>query len=60
WDGFTNPKIAKPGICVQNGDAKVLNVDGPHKSASPHIDTGLNCAPATRLPAITLPASMTK
>ncbi|MBX9861083.1 MAG: right-handed parallel beta-helix repeat-containing protein, partial [Sphingomonas sp.] len=26
WDGFTNPKIAKPGICVQNGDAKVLNV----------------------------------
>ncbi|WP_066650735.1 MULTISPECIES: parallel beta-helix domain-containing protein [Sphingomonas] len=60
WDGFTNPKVAKPGICVQNGDAKVLNVDGPNKSASPHIDTGLNCAPATRLPAITLPAAMTK
>ena len=60
WDGFANPKIAKPGICVQNGDAKVLNVDGPHKSARPHIDTGLNCAPATRLPAISLPASMTK
>lgn len=60
WDGFTNPKIAKPGICVQNGDAKVLNVDGPNKSASPHIDTGLNCAPATRLPAISLPAMMTK
>ncbi len=60
WDGFTNPKIAKPGICVQNGDAKVLNVDGPNKSASPHIDNGLNCAPATRLPAISLPAMMTK
>lgn len=60
WDGFANPKIAKPGICVQNGDAKVLNVDGPNKSANPHIDTGLNCAPATRLPAITLPPAMTK
>lgn len=59
WDGFANPKVAKPGICVQNGDAKVLNVDGPNKSAAPHIDAGLNCAPATRLPAITLPASMT-
>ncbi|OYY90951.1 MAG: hypothetical protein B7Y45_05620 [Sphingomonas sp. 28-66-16] len=60
WDGFVNPKVAKPGICIQNGDAKVLNVDGPNKSASPHIDTGLDCAPATRLPEITLPASMTK
>ncbi|MBX9732045.1 MAG: right-handed parallel beta-helix repeat-containing protein [Sphingomonas sp.] len=60
WDGFANPKIAKPGICVQNGDAKVLNVDGPNRSANPHIDTGLDCAPATRLPAITLPAAMTK
>ena len=59
WDGFANPKVAKPGICVQNGDAKVLNVDGPNKSAAPHIDTGVNCAPATRLPAITLPTSMT-
>ncbi|OQW73075.1 MAG: hypothetical protein BVN33_11325 [Proteobacteria bacterium ST_bin13] len=60
WDGFANPKIAKPGICVQNGDAKVLNVDGPNKSANPHIDTGLDCAPAARLPEITLPAIMTK
>ena len=59
WDGFVNPKLAKPGICIQNGDAKVLNVDGPNKSANPHIDTGVDCAPATRLPAITLPASMT-
>ncbi len=60
WDGFVNPKIAKPGICVQNGDAKLLNIDGAHQSASARIDTSVDCAPATRLPAITLPAAMTK
>ncbi|OYY67486.1 parallel beta-helix domain-containing protein [Sphingomonas sp. 28-63-12] len=60
WDGFTNPKLASPGICIQNGQATVLNVDGPNKMAKPHIDTNLNCAPAVRLPTITLPAAMTK
>lgn len=59
WDGFTNPKRGAPGICVQNGEARVLNVDGPNKSANPHIDSTLDCKPATRLPAITMPAAMT-
>jgi len=58
WDGFTNPKIAKAGICVQNGDAKTLNIDGPNKAANPRIETGLDCAPASRLPEIILPATM--
>ncbi|MEG3089098.1 parallel beta-helix domain-containing protein [Sphingomonas sp. PB4P5] len=60
WDGFTNPKLKSAGICVQNGVAKLLNVDGPGKFAKARIDTTVNCAPATRLPPIVLPAAMTK
>ena len=60
WDGFVDSKRASPGICVQNGDAKTLNADGPGKFAHARIDPTLNCAPATRLPTIVLPASMTK
>jgi parallel beta-helix repeat protein len=60
WDGFVDPKIPNPGICVQNGDAKLLNADGPHKFAGAKIDAAVNCAPPARLPAITLPATMTK
>lgn len=60
WDGYTNPKLKTPGICVQNGAAKLLNADGPGKFAHAAIATNVNCAPATRLPTITLPAAMTK
>ncbi|VVT14414.1 conserved hypothetical protein [Sphingomonas sp. EC-HK361] len=60
WDGFVDPKRPDPGICVQNGDAKTLNADGPGKFAKARIDTAVNCAPKTRLPEITLPAAMTK
>jgi parallel beta-helix repeat protein len=59
WDGFTDPKIPDAGICVQNGDAKMLNIDLPGKLAHPHIQAA-DCAPKTRLPAIVLPAAMTK
>ena len=59
WDGFTDPKVKDAGICVQNGDAKVLNADGAHKFAAAKL-MALDCKPATRLPAVTLPASMTK
>jgi hypothetical protein len=40
--------------------AKTLNADGPSKFAGARIDTGRNCAPPTRLPAIVLPEAMTK
>ena len=60
WDGFVNPNVAKPGICVQNGAAKLLNVDGPGKFANARIDTAVNCAPPQRLPAIALPPAMTE
>ncbi|WP_445192302.1 parallel beta-helix domain-containing protein [Sphingomonas sp. Tas61C01] len=60
WDGFVDPKRPSPGICVQNGDAKTLNADGPGKFAKARIDTAVNCAPKMRLPTIVLPAAMTK
>jgi parallel beta-helix repeat protein len=60
WDGFTNPKLKTPGICVQNGAAKLLNADGPGKFAHARIDPSVDCAPASRLPEIALPAAMTK
>lgn len=60
WDGYFNPKLKTTGICVQNGDAKLLDADGPGKFANARFDTSKNCAPAARLPAITLPDSMTK
>ena len=60
WDGFVNPARKTPAICVRNPGAKVLNADAPGKFAKARLDTGLDCAPATRLPAIALPAAMTK
>ena len=61
WDGFVNPKLGRaPGICVQNGEAKLLNADGPGKFANARIDPAANCKPATRLAAISLPEAMTK
>lgn len=60
WDGFVDPRRPNPGICVKNSDAKLLNVDGPGKFANARIDTSVDCAPAQRLPAIALPAAMTK
>lgn len=59
WDGFVDPKRPDPGICIRNGDARMMNVDGPGKFAHPRIEPSKPCAPA-RLPAITLPDAMTK
>lgn len=60
WDGFVDPNRPNPGICVRNGDARTLNTDGPGKFANARIDTAVDCAPRTRLPAVALPAAMTK
>ena len=60
WDGFRNPSVADPGICVQNEGAKLLNADGPGKFAHARIDTKVDCAPTQRLSAVTLPDAMTK
>ena len=59
WD-LADPKRADPGICVKNGAAKLLNVDGPGEYAKAQIDTARDCAPAQRLKPVVLPAAMTK
>ncbi|WP_411820092.1 parallel beta-helix domain-containing protein [Hyphococcus formosus] len=38
WDGYTvDGATGSDALCVQNGDAKVLNVDGPNGNKNPHI-----------------------
>ncbi|GJL92723.1 parallel beta-helix domain-containing protein [Hyphococcus sp.] len=57
WDGYVDPALAGPGdvLCVQNGEAKVLNVDGPNDNKNPRIvkDGTHDCA-FEKLPAVAL------
>ena len=61
WDGYVNTAHLvdgkldpKRGICVDNGDAQVLNADGPHKYASPAIDKAAYACTLPKLPAVSL------
>ena len=61
WDGFINEKHlvdgkleAGRGLCVDNGDAKVVNADGPHKYASPSMDQAAYACTLPKLPAVSL------
>lgn len=60
WDGITHPERNDPAlaICVDNGDAQVLNIDGANGSANPHFSTDQHRCRHDLLPAINLPASM--
>lgn len=58
WDGFSDPKAAAPDICVDNGAAQVVNVDGPHQYAHPKLETAFRCQPKSRLPAIVLTGAL--
>ncbi len=57
WDGYIDPNLMGPQdvLCVQNGDARVLNVDGPNNNKNPRIDEDNihNCS-FDNLPAIQL------
>lgn len=57
WDGYVDEAKADNGpvLCVQNGDAKVINVDGPHNNKNPRIEDAVahDCTLA-KLPAILL------
>ncbi len=62
WDGVTNPALLVDGqlppehrLCVQNGDAKVLNADGGNGYASPSMDQTTHACSLPKLPAIVLP-----
>jgi parallel beta-helix repeat protein len=62
WDGYVDPKTAVKGampagdrLCVQNGDAAVLNLDGPNKYKNPKVDTTPYRCELPKLPAISIP-----
>ena len=61
WDGFVNQALYEQGvlpnryrICLDNGDAKLLNVDGPNEYSAPHIVDDAACE-HERLPSVSLP-----
>ena len=57
WDGYVDPALAgaKDVLCVQNGNAKVLNVDGPNGNKSPAIaDAAAHDCAFEKLPPVTL------
>jgi parallel beta-helix repeat protein len=64
WDGYVDSKSLVNGmppaaerICVQNGDAEVLNADGPNKYKNPKVEkTSFQCE-LPKLAAIELPHS---
>jgi parallel beta-helix repeat protein len=62
WDGYQDSKNlvnglppAEERICIQNGDAEVLNADGPNKYKNPKVGkTSFQCE-LPKLAAVTLP-----
>jgi parallel beta-helix repeat protein len=63
WDGYRDEKNlvngqapAEERLCVRNGDAQVLNADGPHKYDNPKVlDKADVACELAKLPAIQLP-----
>lgn len=60
WDGVVHPERLTPdyAICVNNGDAQVLNIDGANNSGNPRVETGPHQCQHNKLPAVSLPADM--
>ncbi|MHA7871535.1 MAG: parallel beta-helix domain-containing protein [Hyphococcus sp.] len=56
WDGYVNEdrENEAPVLCVQNGEAKVVNVDGPNGNKNPRIADGEHDCALEKLPAVTL------
>ncbi len=61
WDGFVDPAKLENGalpadmrICIQNGDAEVINVDGPNEFKNPRVATADHDCALPKLPAVTL------
>ncbi|MEM1396887.1 MAG: parallel beta-helix domain-containing protein [Pseudomonadota bacterium] len=65
WDGFVDTKKLVDGqlpedmrICVQNGDAKVINADAANGFKDPKIIEGAHDCELPKLPAIKLPEKL--
>jgi parallel beta-helix repeat protein len=62
WDGYIDTKLLVKGvlppadrICVQNGDAIVLNADGPNKYKNPNTEQAAYKCELPKLPAVVIP-----
>lgn len=60
WDGYINESRAdpRPVLCVQNDDAKVVNVDGPNGNKNPRIADGEHNCSLEKLPPVVLTGSL--
>lgn len=60
WDGITHPErqSMEYAICVQNGDAQVLNIDGANNSANARVESEPHQCEHSKLSPISLPAEM--
>ncbi|MGM9490566.1 parallel beta-helix domain-containing protein [Ideonella sp. YS5] len=59
WDGYADPKTAgqpEARVCVNNGQAGVLNADGPNKYKNPRLVTDEMRCDLPRLSQVTLTA----
>jgi len=58
WDGITHPErqSMEYAICVQNGDAQVLNIDGANNSANPRVESEPHQCEHSKLSPVSLPA----
>jgi len=64
WDGYVNPRRLVNGqlpaalrLCIDNGEAGVLNVDGPNKYANPNTDMTPHKCTLPRLSPVILPGA---
>ncbi len=58
WDGVVDPGATVPALCVDNGDAQVLNADGANGYANPSLDQSAYACELPKLQAIDLPAAL--
>jgi hypothetical protein len=60
WDGVVHPERQSMdyAICVNNGNAQVLNIDGANNSANARIDTEPHQCQHSKLSPVILPATM--
>ncbi len=65
WDGFVDPEKLEDGIlpdalrlCVQNGDAKVINVDAPNEFNAPRVADGDHDCAHDKLPPVRLTGAL--
>jgi parallel beta-helix repeat protein len=56
WDGYVNPNLTSPtpALCVDNGEAVVLNIDGQNGNRNPTVDMASHRCTLERLAPITL------